>query len=139
MCLYFCHAYFILSHKSEKRVTERNKRLNLWSLFIKKPVLDYPWLNHWKWLCPRSYVWFSKFLSNGECLHCFSWRNVLPKLSNITLAYPKSIKMNELGQFWLVQTQQNAHQFELFKVSKTTSLKIYNVSSHVEVRNIKFE
>ena len=25
LCPYSCHAFFILSHKSEKRVTERNK------------------------------------------------------------------------------------------------------------------
>ena len=28
LCLYFCHAYFILLHRSEKRVTERFKKVN---------------------------------------------------------------------------------------------------------------
>ena len=31
--LYY-HVYFILSHKFEKSLTERNKRLDIWSLFI---------------------------------------------------------------------------------------------------------
>ena len=39
MCLCSYHAFFILSQKSEKLVTERNKRLKLWSRFI-------DWWNH---------------------------------------------------------------------------------------------
>ena len=54
-------------------LTERNKRLNLWS-----PLID--WGNSWlllieslKMTCARSYVWFLNFLD------CFSW-HVLPEL-----------------------------------------------------------
>ena len=39
MCLYSYHALFILLQKSEEYVTERNKRLNLWSRLI-------DWWNH---------------------------------------------------------------------------------------------
>ena len=54
---YSYHAYFILLHKSEKCVTERNRRLNLWSLFVKwgiQPVPHSYWLNCWKWLVPNT-------------------------------------------------------------------------------------
>ena len=55
LCHYSYHAFFILWHKSKEHVTERNKRLSFWNLFIDwrtQPVLDSSWLNHWKWLRP---------------------------------------------------------------------------------------
>ena len=45
--------------------------------------------------------------------------------------------MNEQGQFWPAQNCKMTINFELLKVSKMTSLKIY-VISHGEARNIKF-
>ena len=81
MCHYSYHGYFILSHTLEKSVTERNKTLSLWGVFINwgtQPVLDCCWLNDWKWLMAGPI-----FLSNGEVLDCFS-QPVLLKLIKIT-------------------------------------------------------
>ena len=84
LCLYF-HAYFILSHKWEKSITKKNKRLNRWSLLINWTIQFLIWAD---WiikidLCQILCVAL-EFLSNGEGLHCSSWPNILPKLSKIT-------------------------------------------------------
>ena len=117
-CLYPYHAYFILLHKSQKCITERNKnkRLNVWSLFIN-------WVTQFlKMICARSYVWLLSFIKG---LDCFLKPNVSPKLSKMTVTCPKSVKINKKGRFRLVQSHQNYNQFKLLKVSKVTSLKIY--------------
>ena len=43
----------------------------------------------------RYYVWFLNFLSKEEGLDYFSKPSVLPKLSKITLTFPKFVKINE--------------------------------------------
>ena len=126
---YSYHAYFILSHKSEKCVTERNRRLNLWSLFVKwgiQPVPHSYWLNCWKWLVPNT-LWFSNFLSNEKGLDYSSQCKVFPKLSN-------SNRIN----FHLLKVRKITINFELFKVSKMTSLKMFIYLQSWEARNIKF-
>ena len=99
MCLYSYHAYHILLQKSEKCVSERNKRLNLWILFI-------DWGN--QFLIPTDWIiendlhqilcvvlqFFIKQWSNGEGLGCFL-RHVLPKRSKITVTCPKSAKQQK--------------------------------------------
>ena len=95
-CLYSYQAYFILPHKSEERVTERNKRLKLWSLFINWETqfsIPADWIIEND--CAKSYAWFLNFLLNEECLNCFWQPNVLPKLSKVTDTYQKSVKMNK--------------------------------------------
>ena len=96
-CLYPYHAYFILLHKSQKCITERNKnkRLNIWSLFIN-------WVTQFlKMICARSYVWLLSFIKG---LDCFLKPNVSPKLSKMTVTCPKSVKINKKGRFRLVQS-----------------------------------
>ena len=85
LCLYSCHAYFILSLKSEKCVTERNKRLNLWSLYLvtKETSSCFRLIGSWKILVLDLMPVVLEFLSNEEGLNCFLW-HVLSKLSKIT-------------------------------------------------------
>ena len=80
-CLYSHHAYFILSYKSVKHVTESNNRLNPWSLFIK-----------WGTQFFITADWIIE--NDSESLHCFLHLNILHKNSKITVTCPKLIKMN---------------------------------------------
>ena len=85
LCLYSCHAYFILSLKSEKCVTERNKRLNLWSLYLlTKETSSYSsWLDHGKYLCQILCLWFLNFYQMKRVWIVFLWHD-LSKLCKIT-------------------------------------------------------
>ena len=114
-CLHSYRAYFILSVKSEKRVTERNKRQSIY--WLTKPVFDSCRLGN---LMPL----ILEFLSNGEGLDRFS-RHVLPTLSKITVTCPKQVKRPNRMNFDLPQVSKININFELLKVSKMTSLKIY--------------
>ena len=84
----FLSCIFFLSHKSEKRVTERNKRLNLWSLFINLGTqffliqADFKSL---KMTCAKFNAWFLDFKSDREGLDCFSRPNISPKLIKVTV------------------------------------------------------
>ena len=72
----------------------------------------------------RSYEWFLHFYLTESGLDCFSW-HVLPKLSNrVNFDFPKVSKMNI--------------NFELLKVSKMASLKIYisPVTEKLEASNL---
>ena len=83
LCHYSYHAYFTLLHKSEKSVTERNKRLSLWSLFINwgiQPVLDSYWL----------------FIKQRGGFDWFLQPTVLPRRSKIPDP-PKVSKNNPVG------------------------------------------
>ena len=77
-----------------------------------------------------------EFLSNGEGLNRFS-RHVLPKLTKKTVTCPKQAKGTKSVDFDLPKVNKININFELLKVSKMTSLRIY-ISSHGEARNIKF-
>ena len=137
MCLYSYHAYFILSLKSEKRVTEINKQSLKPIYWLKKPVLDSCWLDHWKWLMPDLMHVVLEFLSNGEGLDHFL-RHVLPELCKINVTCPKWVKWTKKGKFWLAQVSKININFELLKVSKMTSLKIYvsPVTEKLETSNL---
>ena len=83
-CLYSYHAYLILLLKLEKCVTERNKRLTLWTLFIDQRnqfLIPADWIIE-NDLCQSLMHVVLEFLSNGEGLNR-SLRHVLPKLSKI--------------------------------------------------------
>ena len=101
-------------------------------------------LSSWFWLteslkmtCARPCAWFLKFLSSRGGLDCFSQPSVLPKHCKITVACLKSLKWTSRVNFNLPKVGRMTINFELLKVSKITSLKIY--SSHGEGRNIKLE
>ena len=87
--------------------------------------------------CARSYAWFFIFLSNEEGLDSLSW-HVLPKLSKITVTCPKLVKENKQGQFDLPKVSKTNINFELLKVSKMTSWKIYisPVTEKLETSNL---
>ena len=99
MCLYSYHAYFVLLLKSEKRVKEKKwKTESLKPIYwLKKPVLDSYWLNHWKWLMPHLMCMVPEFLSNGGGLNCFLW-HILSKLSKITVDQSNVSKKDEIGR-----------------------------------------
>ena len=70
--------------------------------WLKKPVLDSCWLDHWKW-CQGLMRVVLEFLSNGEGLDRSS-RYVLPKLIKIIVTSPKSVKRNKQNHFWFGQS-----------------------------------
>ena len=92
-------------------------------LLAGEPTSWFPMIESLKMTCPRSYVWFLIFLSNGKSLDCLLLFNILLQVSEITLSFPKSVKMNEYSQFSLALSQQNEYHFWTF--SEMTSLKIY--------------
>ena len=99
-----CIIILIILHKWEKRVTERNKRLSLWILFINwgtQPIYDFCWLNHWTWPIsdPMPGSWFSNFFKNGEGWDCFWLAKVLSRLRKI-IYLPKISKNKQVG--WIL-------------------------------------
>ena len=135
LCLYSYHAYFILSLKSEKCVTKRNKRESSKRIhWLKKPVLVSCWLDHWKWLMPDL---MGVVLSNREGLDRFS-RYVLPELSKTTVTCPQWVKGPKRMNFDLPKVSKININFELLKVSKVTSLKIYisPVTEKLQISNL---
>ena len=76
---------------------------SLWFLLIE-------WL---KMIFARSCACFLNFLSNGEGLDYFPQRNILPRLSKITVTCPKCRvnfnfpKVRKMTEFWTDQSQQN--------------------------------
>ena len=123
MCLYSYQAYFTLSQKSEKPVTERNKILNLWSLFINSGnqfLIPADWII--ERLVPDSMCSSWIFLSEG--LGHFLQPNVLPKVSKTT-DLPKVSKNEQAGSILTCPKSEMTINFELLKVRKMTSLKIY--------------
>ena len=83
VCVYSYLAYFILSLKSAKRVTERNKRLSLFIDKRKQFLIPVDWVIE-NDLCP----WFLHFYQKERVWVIFL-RHVLSKLSQITVAFPK--------------------------------------------------
>ena len=106
--------------------------------WLKKPVLDSCWLDHWKWLMPDLMHVVLEFLSNGEGLDHFL-QHVLPELCKINVTCPKWVKWTKKGKFWLAQVSKININFELLKVSKMTSLKIYisPVTKKLETSNLE--
>ena len=131
MCLYSYHACFILSLKWEKRVTERNKRLSLWSLFIDEEnqfLIPADWIieNDFCRILPGSWGFESFFVA------CFTQN------SKITLTCPKWVKKPNRVNFDFPKVSRININFELSKVSKTSSLKIYisPVTEKLEISNL---
>ena len=145
LCKTFClcsyHVYFILSQKSEKHVTERNKRLSLWSLFtysLTKEISSwFPRIGSVKVTCVRSCAQFLNFYER-ERVWIFFLQHVLPKLSKITVTCPKSLKKPNMVNFDLPKVSKIIISLELLKVRKMTSWKMY-ISCHREAGNIKFQ
>ena len=110
MCLCSYHVYFILSQKSEKHVTERNKRLSLWSLFtysLTKEISSwFPWIGSVKVTCVRSCARFLNFYERERVWILFL-QHVLPKLSKITVTCPKSLKKPNMVNFDLPKVSKN--------------------------------
>ena len=69
--------------------------------------------------CARSHGWFLNVLSNEEGLNCFLQSSVFLKLSKIAVTCPSGINLD------LPKVSKTTINFELLKVSKITSLKIY--------------
>ena len=141
MCLCSYHVYFILSQKSEKHVTERNKRLSLWSLFTysltKETSSWFPRIGSVKVTCVRSCARFFNFYERERVWICFL-QHVLPKLSKITVTCPKSLKKPNMVNFDLPKVSKIIISLELLKVRKMISWKMY-ISCHSEAGNIKFQ
>ena len=89
--------------------------------WLKKPVLDSCWLDHWKWLMPDLLRVVLEFLSNGEGLDRFL-QHVLLKLGKITVACPKWKKGPSRVNFDLPKVSKIHIYFELVKVSKMTKM-----------------
>ena len=111
-CLYSYHAYFILAHKLEKLVTENSKRSSRWSLLINcviQSLIRDDWIikNDLRKILSVLLEFFVKWGKNY--LHCFSQPNFLPKLIEITVTCPKSVKVNSYGGAgMLILTCQNS-------------------------------
>ena len=71
-----------------------------------------------------SYAWLLNFLSSGEGF-VFLWKNALPKLSKITDLPNVSIREKVGGNIDLPKVIKMDINFELLKVSKMTSFKIF--------------
>ena len=95
-CVFIPIMHALLCRNNQKNVFQ--EEIKDWALkpiyWLRKPVLDSRWLNHWKWLVSDLMHLVLEFLSNGGGLNCFSW-HVLPKLSKIIETCPKSIKWTE--------------------------------------------
>ena len=127
-----------MSQKSEKCVTNRNKRVKLWSLFIDWGT---QFLTPADWIMEndltRSYGCFLIFLSNDVGLDCFLQPNVLPKLSKITVTCPKSEKKTSRINFDLPKVSKMNISFGWLKVCIMTNLKIwiFSVTEKLESSN----
>ena len=114
LCLYSYHTYFFCCTNQKKCVTKRNKILNFWSLFINwEPSSSFPLIESLKITCARSHALFLNFLWYRECLDCFSWLYVLPKLSKITVACPNSLRWTSRANLDLPKVCKMTITFEL--------------------------
>ena len=133
LCKNFC-VFFLIMHilfccTNQKNVLQ--KEMKDWTfevhLLTDKPTSWFPLIESLKMTCAWPYWWFLNFLSEG--LDCFSWPNVLPRNSKITVPCPKSVELKEYSQ-WL----------SILNCSKSAIWAIWKsiISSHGEARNIKF-
>ena len=127
----------IFLHKWEKRVTERNKRLSLWILFINwgtQAVYVFCWLNHWTWLMPDPMrgSWILWFFSNGEGWDCFWLAKVLSRLSKIT--YLLKVSKNErVGSILICSKSTKWEIWESIVSSVMEKQEVLNLNSGVSV------
>ena len=88
--------------------------LCFWSLFINwEPSSSFPLIESLKITCARSHALFLNFLWYRECLDCFSWLYVLPKLSKITVACPNSLRWTSRANLDLPKVCKMTITFEL--------------------------
>ena len=133
LCHYSYHAYFILFHKSEKHVTEKNKRLSLLSLFINQGS---------QFLIPAD-----RIIENDLCqipIFCQMERVWIVFCS--LLYCPNTVKYCDLDKvskmcrinFILPKVKKMSINFQLLKDIKKTSLKIYisPVMLELEISNM---
>ena len=124
----FLYRYFSLSCKSEKHVTERNKRLNLWSMFINLGTqLLISGNESLKMTCTRSYAWSFNFLLSREGWDCFLQPTVMSKLSKIT-DLPKVEK----------KVKKLISHLKFWKLAKWPIWKPLYIFCHREAKNMKF-
>ena len=127
--LYYYPADFILSHESEKRVTERS-RLDFWRLFFNcgtQSLIPPDWAIE-NDLCQILCMILQFFVKERglrlSFFFFFLWP-VSPKLSKTTKTCPNLVKWMRKANINLPEYSKMTINFELFKVSKMTSLKIY--------------
>ena len=108
------HTYFFCRTNQKKCVTKRNKILNFWNLVINwEPSSAFPLIESLKITCARSHALFLNFLWYWECLDCFSWPNILPKLGKITVACPNSLRWTNRANLDLPKVCKMTITFEL--------------------------
>ena len=121
-CLYSCHAYFILLLKSGKLYRKKWNSESLKPIYwLKKPVPDSCWLDHWKWIMPGLMHVVPEFLSNEEGLNRFSW-HVLPKLSKIT-DLSKVSKKDQIG--WILTFPKLVKYISTLNCSKSAKCLVW--------------
>ena len=137
-CLFFLIVHILFYGKTQKNhVTERNKRLNKWSLFVgwgNQLLISADRIienNLSQILCVVLEFW-----SNGEGLDCFS-QHLLPKLSKVFVTCPQSVR-KQIGT--VLTCPNSAKWISALNCSKSAKWPIWNlyISSHLEARNIKF-
>ena len=135
MCHYSYHAYFILLYKSEKRVSERNKRLKLWNLRINwqtQPVLDFRWLNYGKWLVPNPMRVHEFFvIRRGSGLFYAAIRLAKNQENNCHL--PKFCKNKKVDEYWLTRSQQKNYRLWIAQSQQNDPFENIYVSSRQTV------
>ena len=129
-----CLFYFVT--RSEERVTEIKKRLNLRCLLTGEPSSWFPLIEPLK--MTWSNAWFLNFLSNGEGLDFCSRPTVLTKLSKVDQTCSKSVNRRvSRVKNWLAWSQQN-YQFWTAHSEQNDQYENLYISRHGEARNIKF-
>ena len=113
----FLSCIFYLLHRSEKYVTERNKRLSLWSLFA-----------NWGTQLVHHSCWLNQsFLSNEEDEGCFLQPNILSNYCNL----PKVSKNKQLGSILTLLSVLSSSKSANWTVWKS----IYPVMEKLETSN----
>ena len=138
--IFILNIHIIFCRKNRKNVLQIEiKEWNFEAyLLTEEPISWLLLIESWKMTCTRSYGWFLIFLSNSVGLDCFPRPNVLPKLSKITVTYPKSGKKNKWVQFWLAQSHENEYQLWTAQSLQNDQFKHLNIFSHREARIITF-
>ena len=137
--LFYLYYHILFSDISEKRVTDKNKRLNPWSLLITwgtQFLILADWIIE-NDIC-QTLAWFLKFLSSGGVLDCFLQPNILLNLCKKLLTCPKLLKWASMVNFEWPKVIRITINVEQLKVSKITSLKIYisQVMEKLETSNL---
>ena len=132
-----CIFYFVA--KIRKTCYRKKEKIeSLKSIYwLKKPVPDFCWLDHWKWLYQILCAWFLNFYQTERVWIVFHGMSC-PKLSKKTVNCSKWVKRTNRVNFDLPKISKTNINFELLKVRKMTSLKIYisPVTEKLETSNL---